>query len=72
MLCPKLLLFSTCFISFNYITLSISLGVPASRRAFRSIFAPLRSAKDAASIPNALEAANSKSRALNNNSYLDA
>ena len=42
------------------------------RRAFRSIFAPLRSAKDAASIPNALEAANSKSRASNNNSYLDA
>ena len=29
-------------------------------------------AKDAASIPNALEAANSKSRASNNNSDLDA
>ena len=45
--------------------LSDLVPVPESRSRY-----PL--AKDAASIPNALEAANSKSRASNNNSYLDA
>ena len=43
-------------VSSTALSWAFRLRLQLRRRAFRSIFAPLRSAKDAAAIPNALEA----------------